>query len=321
MVSVAAAGAIGLAQGAYFGAEVPLFGGVLLGIAWIVTFTFATAFTLRDWPAALLASSVAVIFAAAMFLNRAIPIDRALKRGYLALLIPGTIVACFCAAYFLSKLVVWNFIGPLLLFGALLTVLNAPFDWLSVGLTRGLLRRGLEKGGWAPLLFSLIDAGLATFLIAALVPVMVVGVQFFDRIAEHGGGHAILQLKDFFDGIEADPCAAEYWWVYALLLSTMIPSLLNLWIGGFSIVRVLSGMSPRLLECLPSNHAVISYDRPWIASCLTAQVVGGWFIGLAIQALFAWGILVHLLPRVGFELLHVARQTAALDVPSLFGLR
>src|SRR6202035_3083707 len=128
-VSVAAAGAIGLAQGAYFGAEVPLFGGVLLGIAWIIAFTLATVFTLHDLPAALLASTVAIIFAAAMFLNRAIPVDRRVwKRGYLALLIPGTILVCFYAAYVLSSLVVWNFIGPLLLFGALMTVLNAPFD-------------------------------------------------------------------------------------------------------------------------------------------------------------------------------------------------
>jgi hypothetical protein len=29
-------------------------------------------------------------------------------------------------------------------------LLNAPFDWASLGLTRALLRRGLELGGWWP---------------------------------------------------------------------------------------------------------------------------------------------------------------------------
>src|SRR6202035_5822295 len=128
----------------------------------------------------------------------------------------------------------------LLLFGAVMTVLNAPFDWLSVGLTRGLLRRGIEKGGSAPLVLSLLDALLATFLIIALVPVMVIGVQFFDRIGVLGGGHPILPLVKFFDGIEADPLAPEFWWVYALLLSTMIPSLLNICVGAYSIIRSFS---------------------------------------------------------------------------------
>jgi hypothetical protein len=34
-----------------------------------------------------------------------------------------------------------------------------------------------------------------------------------------------------FDGIAAHLSAPEYWWLYALLLSTMIPSLVNLIIG------------------------------------------------------------------------------------------
>ena len=40
----------------------------------------------------------------------------------------------------------------------LLTLLNAPFDWASLGLTRALLRRGLELGGWWPYLLALVDA-------------------------------------------------------------------------------------------------------------------------------------------------------------------
>ena len=321
VVSKAVAGVFGLALCVYFGAEVPLFSGVLLGFAWIVTFTFVGTLTLRDWPAVLQASAVAIILAATMLLNRAIPVDLSWKRVYLLLLIPGTMFACFFAAYFLSNLPVWNFIGPLLLFGTLMTALNAPFDWLSLGLTRGLLRRGLEKGGWAPLRLSLLDAALATFLIAALVPVLVLGAQFFDRIAAHPDGNSILPLQTFFDEMEADPFAPIFWWVYALLLSTMIPSLLNLGPAGFSIIRVFSGMSSFLLERLPADRPVASYDRTWIASCLTVQMVGGLFLGLAIQTLFAWGIMVHILPKVGLELLHIARWTANLGVPGLIGLR
>jgi hypothetical protein len=50
-------------------------------------------------------------------------------------------------AYFLAPGPFWLDSGPLLLFLGLLTLLNAPFDWASLGLTRALLRRGLELKG------------------------------------------------------------------------------------------------------------------------------------------------------------------------------
>jgi hypothetical protein len=115
--------------------------------------------------------------------------------------------------------------GASLLFLCLLTLLNAPFDWASLGLTRALLRRGLELGGWWPYLLALADAALATVIIALLALVMVIGVQAFDELAVHGGGAAVLPLVALFDGIAKNPAAPEYWWVYALLLSSMIPSL------------------------------------------------------------------------------------------------
>jgi hypothetical protein len=41
----------------------------------------------------------------------------------------------------------WALLGPLLLFLPLMACLNAPFGWLSIGLTRALLRRGVELQG------------------------------------------------------------------------------------------------------------------------------------------------------------------------------
>jgi len=69
----------------------------------------------------------------------------------------------------LSPLKSWEVVGPFLLFLLLLTLLNAPFDWASLGLTRALLRRGLELGGWWPYVLALVDAALAGIIIAALL--------------------------------------------------------------------------------------------------------------------------------------------------------
>jgi hypothetical protein len=124
--------------------------------------------------------------------------------------------------------------GPLLLLLGLLTLLNAPFDWASLGLTRALLRRGLELGGWWPYLLAIADAALAALIVAALALTMVIGVQAFDALAQHGGGKAILPLDVLFDGIAVHPADPEYWWVYARLLTTVLPSMVNLMIGGAS---------------------------------------------------------------------------------------
>jgi hypothetical protein len=105
-------------------------------------------------------------------------------RGFSLLLFPvGMILGCLCEAVLSSDPESWAALGPLLLFLGLLTLLNAPFDWASVGLTRALLRRGLELGGWWPYLLAALDAILAAGIIAVLAITMVVGVQAFDHLA------------------------------------------------------------------------------------------------------------------------------------------
>ena len=180
------------------------------------------------------------------------------------------IAVCLMAATPLSPLDSWGAVGPILLFLGLLTLLNAPFDWASLGLTRALLRRGLELRGWWPYVLALVDAGLAALIIAALALTMVVGVQAFDALAVHGGGKAVLPLDTLLTGIAAHPSAPEYWWLYALLLSTMIPSLVNLVIGGTSLVRGLPGVPSLLLRYIPERGGVLRWDRHWIATILTA---------------------------------------------------
>jgi hypothetical protein len=222
---------------------------------------------------------------------------------------------CLVAAHSLSSLRYWIFFGPFFLFLSLLTLLNAPFDWASLGLTRALLRRGLELKSWWPFLLALVDALSAAVIVALLALTTVIGVQTFDALAVHGGGKPVLPLGPLFDSIAAHPEAPEFWWVYALLLSTMIPSLINLVIGGTALMRALPGLSPWLLRYLPAAGAVPSYDRAWIAAVLTGQVALGVILGVAVQALLAYGLIFYAMPAAGLGLLDVARDLAALDLP------
>ena len=209
----------------------------------------------------------------------------------------------------------WDYAGPLLFFMGLLTLINAPVDWFSLGLTRALLRRGLECGGWAPFLFALADAALAVLVIVGLTIAMVVGVQAFDELAEAGGGKALLQLLPLFDGIEAHPAAPEYWWAYALVLSTMIPSLVNLMLGGASLIRGIPGLPAVLLRKMPERKAVPAFDRAWIALVLTSQMVGGAILGALAQLALAYVLIFYAMPWAGLELLDLARAVETFDLP------
>jgi hypothetical protein len=146
---------------------------------------------------------------------------------------------------------------------------------------------------------------------------MIIGVQAFDHLAEHSAGAdaRVLPLRKLFDGITANPTAPEFWWVYALLLSTMIPSLINLMIGGTSLLRGVPGLPALLLRFMPASKSVATFDRVWLALVLTIQVFVGAFLGIAAQAVLAIGVLSYVLPWMRLELLGTARAVADYDLP------
>jgi hypothetical protein len=240
--------------------------------------------------------------------------------AFLSLFIPAMILACLGAAAWLSSLRFWQMLGPLLLFLGLLTLANAPFDWASLGMTRALLRRGLELGGWWPCCLAIVDVALAAIIVGVLVVATVVGIQLFDSFAAYGGGRSVLPLEPMFKGIAEQPTAPEHWWIYALLLSTMIPSLINLMIGGASLARgIIPGIATLLLSKLPIGRAVPAFDRTWIATVLTIQTVGGGLLGIAVPVLLAWVIIRYAMPFSGQEFLDLARNLADFNFPARMG--
>lgn len=243
--------------------------------------------------------------------------NRGWQGTFQTILVVGLTAVCLIAAATLGTTDDWHISGPLLLFLGLLTLLNAPFDWASLGLTRALLRRGLELGDWWPYPLAFLDALAAAVIIALLTIVCVLGVQTFDTLAQFSGGKdaVLLPLGDLFAGIKADPTAPEYWWVYLLLLSTMIPSLVNLMIGGASLLSGIPWFTSLLLRNMPANEAPPLLERTWMTLLLTVQMFLGGLFGIAVQAALAYGVIGLLLPAIGWDLLDLARGTASLNLP------
>jgi K+-transporting ATPase A subunit len=48
---------------------------------------------------------------------------------------------------------------------------------------------------------------------------------------------------------------------------------------------------------------------------LTIQMFSGAFLGIAAQAFLAWGLIFHVMPWIGLDLLDMARAVAKFDVP------
>jgi hypothetical protein len=117
--------------------------------------------------------------------------------------------------------------------------------------------------------------------------------------------------------MKEQPSAPEYWWAYALLLSTMIPSLLNLMIGGASLLRGIPGLPALLLRFMPASKAVLSFNRELLALVLTCQIFVGAFLGIAAQFVLAIGVIFYMLPWMGLELLRTAQAVADFDLPGL----
>ena len=258
--------------------------------------------------------------AIAISLSKFVGVSSRSRRVFLIIFFIVMLSTCLAAAYLLSAQKDWVIVGgPFLLFLGLLTLINAPFDWISLGLTRALLRRGLELEGWSPFFLALADAILAAAIVAALALAMVIGVQAFDGLAVHGGGRPVLPLDALFDGIAAHPEAPEYWWIYALLLSTVIPSLINLMIGGASLMRGLPWVPSKILRFMPAASAVLPFDRAWIALVLTIQSVGGAILGVIAQSLLIVGVIGYVMPQLGLGLLDKARDLAAFNLPLRIG--
>jgi hypothetical protein len=265
-------------------------------------------------------AALAAIVSGILFFSHKAAVKSGFESIFYWILFHITISAFLLAAKLTSALATSEYTGPALLFLGLLTLLIAPFDWASLGLTRALLRRGLELGGWWPYALALVDATVAAVIIAALGFALLIGVQSFDVLTLQGGGNKpVLGLDALFDGLAAHPTSPEYWWIYTLLLSTLIPSLANLVIGSTSLVRGLPGVPLLLLDFMPKRGGVLKWDRHWIATVLTAQVAAGAFLGIAAQIFLVWVIIGYVMPFFGLELLDMTRGVAAFNLPARMG--
>lgn len=214
-------------------------------------------------------------------------------------------ILCLIFAALFSVSSTWGKAGPMILYMGFLPVLNSVFDWISVGITRALMWRGIQRRAWWPLYYSLIDAAIAVVLIFLLSACLIISVLVFNCAANCAcvGNDVQLDVAGLLYGIQSHPLDSGFWWAYALVGTTLLPSITNLMIGGASTTSGIPWLSNILLDSMPKDNSPPIHDRIWMALLWASNRVLGGMVGIIVQVTLLVGLLVYILPPVGIELL------------------
>ena len=112
----------------------------------------------------------------------------------------------------------------------LLPLVNAPLDWLSLGVTRSLLQavRGGNHSGYRALIWAGADLLLA-FAFLFLITAVLVGVTALGNAI---AGKTLIDIGCILSNLKSDMSHPDHWWIYFMLLSTLVPTLFHFALAG-----------------------------------------------------------------------------------------
>jgi hypothetical protein len=171
--------------------------------------------------------------------------------------------------------------GFVIVFLAVLPLLNALFDVLSYAVTLTLMRRGLRAR--QPLLYGLADLLVAGLLFLALGATLTAVIAGLNRLA----GTPLLDLGSLFAGIHTSP--GDYWWLYAMVFSTLLPTLLH---GALSLLGA-QALAPLRLRRPVARLVAGAPHTAWKAAAAPLALGTVWalpFAGLAALLYGLWWI-------------------------------
>lgn len=165
-------------------------------------------------------------------------------------------------------------------------LLNALFDVVSYAVTLSLIRRGLRAP--LPVLYGVADLGVALLLFLGLGVTLVAVVSLLNAIA----GTDILDVSALLQDVEANPHA--YWWLYAMVFSTILPTVLHALLALLGI----QGIWPLRIR-RPVAAWVAEADRTQLANLRAALALG-----------LLWAVPVWALIALGWGAWHLAGDIA-----------
>ncbi|MEM9781513.1 MAG: hypothetical protein AAF899_03460 [Pseudomonadota bacterium] len=226
----------------------------------------------------------------------------------------------------------------LLLFLCLLPLANATADFLSIGLTRYLLRHSLTASTPWRYCQWLVDLVLGLVILMALGAAIVLGGHWI-RLAD---GTPIMDVAGTLQGLRTDPWS--YTWLIAGVATTVVPTLLHALLGAASAGILLSSraivwLSPGIVQRLkeapkepPPRPVLIGVGARVGAGAVAAAtpqpIIGGWMLSLLaalvgsaiVGAMLAIAQIVLHLPVFGAMVLRwlsFVATVAGADIPAV----
>ena len=151
--------------------------------------------------------------------------------------------------------------------------------------------------------------------VCLLAFVTVFAVQTFDDIAVfRAGEHAgIPPFAPLFNGLKRQPGDPEYWWLWLVLFSALIPSAVNLCFAAASLIRGLPFLNTRIVKRMQATSSMRDSDRLLLARALSAQVAGGFLATGGALYLIGVSFLPIWLPILGACVRDFSEALAALQ--------
>lgn len=193
----------------------------------------------------------------------------------------------------------------------ILPVVNATFDFGSIGLTRWALRSGLTEVGKKTLLFSGFDLVAAIMIFIGLGCFFILVFHLVNFVALNvplTTGIAVVNLNNgqednIFHQLAAEP--ERYWWLYATLLTTLLPTLVHacvaIWALGPTLLRDQSRVA--FAERFKLAPTTVGEE------CARVYPLAFWatfaLVGPAFFMLFWYGALADNSCHIGIEMINV----------------
>ena len=270
-----------------FAAAVAVAVAVAGAVAGAVTVAVAAAAAGAVAAAAAAAFATAVAGAAAVAAAAAFAVAAAAETAVSCRFHPALAYAIFTLLLFTASLLssIWiepdslETAGTLLLFLALFPLINAVWDFLSLGLTRWCLRQSAVRlrvlglpAEFRPLLFNLIDLAGALVSLAGLILSLLFAVSALNALAPE----PVLPLTRLMIDLRPGPGGPDMTWAYLMVFSTLLPTAAHLVLFLTSLVMRFPGRRLcRALAALPETadaSGQIDTAASWIAAWVTLPI-------------------------------------------------
>ena len=168
-------------------------------------------------------------------------------------------------------------------------LVNAPFDWLSTGLTRWLLRHNVTAEGVRKrLALSTVDFLAALAILVALAVAMVVAIEGFNAAA----GRTLADVAGLIEDIRQNPLAGRHFWVYFTLFSTLLPTLIHADLAVMSLIGM--RLPLRHLALWQLAKAARGEDEVNALRLVRAALTARWLMATVLMIISA-GVLGYIL--------------------------